>query len=581
MFGADCLLSTVAGRQRRIPPGGWWELFEHRATVCPTRTALIADEVRWTFRELDVWSNRLGRALRDCGAGTGTVVECAMTQSARAVVALLAIAKTGATYLPIDPTLPAARVDMIRADARPALLVTDVPALAGAGPRVVLDAESWQRDLAGYDDRPLGNAAAGPAYVIYTSGSTGRPNGVVVGNRSLVNLYREVATWFPRRPCRVAHSLPWGFDASWNPLLWMLGGHELHLVPDDVRTDPERYVRFARRHRLSVVETVSAHVVSLADAGLLADDARPELLLLGGEAVSRSLWTQLRATPGLTAMNLYGPTECTVVTTACRLADRETPAIGRPIGNARVGVVDAALRPVPTGEPGELLVGGAGLALGYLNRPELTADRFTGPPRQRWYRTGDRCRWLPDGNLDWLGRLDQQIKIRGNRVEPGEAEHALLAVPGVRQAMVRTEGESAGPRLVAYVVLDDTAHGVDLRQQLRSMLPDYLVPAEIVPLDALPLSPRGKIDRAVSPRRADESMTPDQELVAAAFRDVLGASVVTAESDFFDLGGHSLTAAALAARLRASGVPCSLREVMRRRTVAQLAELVPDNRETS
>jgi amino acid adenylation domain-containing protein len=571
---------TVAGAKRRIPSGSWCDLFIRRAALCPDRTALVADDVAWTFHELDLCSNRLGHALRDCGAGPGTVVECAMTRSARAVVALLAIAKTGATYLPIDPASPAARLAAIHADARAALRVTDVPALADTETAVVLDADSWQYDLADYDDRPPPHAIADAAYVIYTSGSTGRPNGVVVGHRSLVNLYRELATWFPRRPCRVAHGLPWGFDASWNPLLWMVGGHELHLVPDDVRADPERYVRFARRHRLSVVEAVPAHVASLADAGLLADDARPDLLLLGGEAVSRSLWSQLRGASGLTAMNLYGPTECTVVTTACRLAGRETPAIGRPIGNVQVRVVDASLRPLPTGEAGELLVGGAGLAVGYLNRPALTADRFVGRPPRRWYRTGDRVRWLPDGDLEWRGRLDQQVKIRGNRVEPGEAEHALLAVPGVRQAMVRAEGEAAGLRLVAYVVLDDDAGQVDLRQRLRTMLPDYLVPADIVPLNALPLGPNGKIDRAVSLRHVDESMTPAQELVATAFRDVLGASVIAAESDFFDLGGHSLAAAALAARLRASGVPCSLREVLRRRTVALLAELVPDERET-
>lgn len=579
MFEADRLMSTVAGMTRRIPSGGWWELFERRADLCPLRTALVADDVGWTFRELDVWSNRLGHALRDYGAGPGTMVGCAMTRSARAVVALLAIAKTGATYLPVDPTLPAARVATILADARPTLLVTDVPILAGAGVRVVVDAETWQRDLASYDEHPLGQNAADPAYVIYTSGSTGRPNGVVVGNRSLINLYRELTTWFLHRPCRVAHGLPWGFDASWNPLLWMVGGHELHLAPDDVRVDPERYVRFARRHRLSVVEAVPAHVAALADAGLLADDARPELLLLGGEAVSLPLWSQLRATPGMTAVNLYGPTECTVVTTACRLAGREAPAIGRPIGNTRVQVVDASLQPAPAGDPGELLVGGAALAIGYLNRPELTEDRFVRVP-QRWYRTGDLCRWAPDGNLEWLGRLDSQVKIRGHRVEPGEAEHALLKMPGVRHAVVRADGDAADPRLVGYVVLDDAARGVDLREQLRALLPDYLVPTAIVPVDTMPLGPNGKIDRAVLPR-ADKSMTPAQELIAAAFRAVLGTSVVDAESDFFVLGGHSLTAAALAARLRAAGVPCSLRDVLQRPTVAQLAELVPARQETT
>jgi amino acid adenylation domain-containing protein len=528
--------SVVDGVARELPDVAWIELFTRRAAATPARTALVADGAAWTFRDLDLWSNRLARALS--GAGPGTVVACLLPRSARAILALLAVAKTGAAYLPVDPTQPQARTAAILADARPAITLDDWP------------------DLTPHDPGPLPSPpATGPAYVIYTSGSTGRPKGVVGGHLGLVNLYHELAAqYFPPAPRRVAHGLPLSFDASWNPLLWLVGGHEVHLAPDDVRADPERYVRFVRDRGITVVEAVPAHLSALVDAGLL--DTRPELLLMGGEAVGQSLWSRLRDA-GVDAVNLYGPTETTVFTTACRLSTRDTPAIGRPIANTRVAVVDADLRPVPVGEPGELLVSGACVAHGYLGRP----DRFDA------YRTGDRCRLDHDGQLEWLGRLDDQVKIRGHRVEPGEVEHALLSLPGVRQAAVRVEGSGHARRLAAYVVLDSgTADTV--RARLALELPEYLLPT-VVPLDALPLGPHGKLDRPAM-------LTPAQEIVAAPVRALLETAAVTAGSDFFALGGNSLSAAALAARLRAVGVPCSLRDVLRLRTVARIAELVPE-----
>jgi amino acid adenylation domain-containing protein len=571
--------STLFGPARRLPRTDWCALFEHRAVVSPSRIGLVADDYAnadaWTFRELDGWSNRLAHLLRAAGAAPGTIVACAMTRSVRAVLSLLAVAKTGATYLAVAPALPPARVATILADARPAVVLTDAPDLVTRAD-IVLPADGWRTVLARHADTPVGTGK-GAAYVVYTSGSTGEPKGVVVGHRSVLNLHHELAaSIFPAGtgPLRVAHGLPLSFDASWNPLLWLVGGHELHLVPDDVRADPERYVRFTREHRLAVVEAVPAHMTALLAAGLLAGGHRPELLLMGGEAVGQSLWSRLRGTPGVAAVNLYGPTECTVFTTACRLAEHETPSIGRPIGNTSVQVVDADLRPVPVGEPGELVVGGACLAIEYLGRPDLTADRFVAAPA-RAYRTGDLCRCLPDGHLEWLGRLDDQVKIRGHRVEPGEAEHALLALPDVRQAVVRAEGAGDTLRLVAYVVLE-AGTGDEVRERLRQVLPDYLVPA-VVTLDTLPLGRHGKIDRraiTVGARRPAE-LTPAQEIVTESFRALLGIDTVDAHSDFFTLGGHSLSAAVLASRLRAAGVPCSLRDVLHRRTVARLAELVP------
>ncbi|UMP03431.1 amino acid adenylation domain-containing protein [Amycolatopsis sp. EV170708-02-1] len=569
--------STVNGTRRRLPRVGWCDLFEHQARRTPDGICLVADEVAWTFHELDRWGDRLARVLRDTGAAPGTVVACAMTRSVRAVLAVLATAKAGAVHLPIDPSLPAARVGAILADARPSVVLTDAASLADRAD-LLLSGEDWQGELAGRDERRLPRTGDGAAYVIYTSGSTGRPKGVVVGHRSLVNLHGELtARFFPagRGPQRVAHGLPLVFDASWNPLLWMVGGHELHLVPDPVRADPESYVDFVREHRLSVVEAVPAQMSALLQAGLLEDRNRPRTLLMGGEAIGQELWSHLRGAVGVTAVNLYGPTECTVFTTACRLSDRATPSIGRPIGNTAVQVVDDELRPVPVGEPGELLIGGSCLALGYFGRPELTADRFVTTGERR-YRTGDRGRLAPDGRLEWLGRLDDQVKIRGHRVEPGEVEQALLSLPGVRQAVVRAEG--AEPRLVAYVVLG-TGTVPLVWERLRATLPPYLLPSSVIPLETMPLGPNGKIDRAALtppvPAVRVSVLTPTQELVATAFRVQLEIPAVDADSDFFALGGHSLSAAALAVRLRALGVPCSLRDVLARRTVARLAELVP------
>ncbi len=578
-------LSVAEGARRDLPRGNWADLFARRASRSPARVGLVADGVVWTFRDLDAWSNRLARVLRDAGAGPGAVVVCAMTRSARAVLALLAVAKTGAVHAPVDPALPPARIAAILADARPAVVVSDVPALS-ARADVVLDPEGWLGDLDCRSPEPLPRPdTTGPAYLVYTSGSTGQPKGVLVGHSSLVNLHSELeATVFPAdaRPRRVAHGLPLSFDASWDPLLWLVGGHEVHLLPEAVRVDPERYVRFVRDHRVAVVEAVPAHLVSLLDAGLLAADDRPELVLTGGEAVSRSLWARLRATPRLSAMNLYGPTECTVFTTSCPLAERAAPAIGRPIGNTRAAVVDDELRPVPVGAPGELLISGACLALGYAGRPELTAERFVTEP-YRAYRTGDLCRMLPDGHLEWLGRLDDQVKIRGHRVEPGEVEHVLLGQPDIWQAVVVTDQAGAG--LVAYVVPDGNAvDGAEVRGRLRRTLPEYMIPSAFVVLATRPLNRNGKVDRAALPATAatvprPTALSAAEEVVAGQFRCLLGVPAVGADSDFFALGGHSLSAAALASRLRALGVPCALRDVLRLRTVARIAELVPTARQ--
>jgi amino acid adenylation domain-containing protein len=562
----------------------WWEPFTRWARETPGRTALVVDDEEWTFVALDAASDRLSARLVAEGIGRGDIVACAMGRSARAVLAILALAKLGAVYLPLDARAPGARLAEIVRDAGPAAVLCDLaePPDAGTGPWSWLgepgDPERCLLSRGPHAGGPPAKDGDDPAYLVYTSGSTGRPKGVVVGNRGLVNVYDELhANYFGLvngRAPRVAHGISWAFDASWNPLLWLVGGHELHLLSDDVRADPDLYVDAIRHRGLTIAEVGPTMTTAMIEVGLLAADTQPAALLMGGEAIGAALWNRLRDVPGTVAVNLYGPTECTVFATAGRLDKHSAPTIGRPIANTAVRLVD-----------GELWLGGPGLAHGYWRRPELTAAQFV----QGWYRTGDLCRLLPGGYLEFQGRVDDQVKIRGQRAEPREAEQQLLSCPEVRQAAVVVDGEGADRRLVAYVVTDPGADPARLRDRLRQRLPDYLLPSRVTAVRRLPLTPNGKIDRS-APAAAwgrlavghatpmTPPRTPAERAVADQWRLVLGSTVIDVHQDFSDAGGDSLRAAQLAARLRAAGLPCQLHDVLEHPTIARLSiHLAPEN----
>ncbi|MEW2513754.1 amino acid adenylation domain-containing protein [Streptomyces sp. NPDC046870] len=605
-------LEVLAGAERRRVLAGWsgteaaahtgteagagatvHRLVEECAALRPDATAVRSAGGDLTYRDLNARANRLARHLRSHGAGPGAAVAVCLERGPEQITALLAVLKSGAAYVPLDPEHPSDRLAYMVADARAELVVTDGARAARLpeGPGRFLTDRDWP-SLAGlpaHDPEP----AATPddlAYVIYTSGSTGRPKGVEIEHRSLVDLVRWTADTFGAAPGRrVALLAGVGFDASAWELWPALATGATVCVPDDtVRLTPELLRRWLTEQRVTGT-FVSTPVLEALAALDWSEPTSLEYVLTGGDA--------LRLPAGLRlpfrVVNNYGPTESTVVTTSTEVVPgTPVPPIGRPVPGTFVYVVDRHGRPVPTGVPGELLVGGTGLARGYRGQPEQTAQRFVtvhvdGTPR-RVYRTGDRVRWLADGQLEFLGRLDEQVKLRGHRIEPGEIEAVLLAGPDIAAATVVVREDTPGDRrLVAYVVpaAGGRVTSEALRGRLRRELPDFMVPSAFVALERLPLTPNGKVDRRALPApepRASAAggpapRTPVERAIAAAWSQVLGTEVTGVDDNFFELGGHSLLATQVTSRLRdALGVEVPVRALFAAPTVAGLAAAVAE-----
>ncbi|OSP40585.1 non-ribosomal peptide synthetase, partial [Streptomyces sp. 13-12-16] len=624
--GLDLLLpgerTAPAAAREPVPDDTVADLLADRAARTPDAVALVFGGQSLTYAELDARINRLARLLLARGAGPEKAVALALPRSLDMVTALFAVLRTGAAYLPLDLDHPADRLRLMVADTGPLCLVSTTavaPALRGEegplAPELLLDTPSVSAELSalphdGITDAERPAFARGvpgrlehPAYIIYTSGSTGRPKGVVTPYRGLTNMQlnhqREIfdpaiASAGGRR-LRIAHTVSFAFDMSWEELLWLVEGHEVHVCDEELRRDAEALVAYCDRHAVDVVNVTPTYAQLLIEEGLLEQDPaagrhRPALVLLGGEAVPDSVWTRLRSTEGTYGYNLYGPTEYTINTLGGSTTDSATPTVGLPIRGTRAHVLDTMLRPVPPGCPGELYIAGTGLARGYHERPGLTAERFVadpfGEPGERMYRTGDLVRRRPDGLLDFLGRTDDQVKIRGYRIEPAEITAALSAHPEVARAAVVVVPSAGTKRLVGYVVPEEGGQpGEDLprrlRDHLRSGLPDYMVPAALVPVDTLPLTVNGKLDvkalpapDLTGPGTGRPPRTPHEETLCALFADVLGLPEdgVGADDDFFDLGGHSLLATRLVGRARAAlGVELAIRDLFEAPTVAELA----------
>ncbi|MFF2717240.1 amino acid adenylation domain-containing protein [Streptomyces sp. NPDC058011] len=567
-----------------------------------------------TFAELDAASDRLAHLLAGLGAParTGATVALALPRTADMVVALLAVLKAGLVCQPLDLGHPAARTLAVLEDARPVAVIGTAATLAALPAHGVstlaLDEPATAAALAACPDGPLatGPVLGDPAYLIHTSGSTGRPKGVLVSHASLANLgaghltdhIAPAVARTGRERLRVAHSASFAFDASWDPLLWMVHGHELHLLDDAAYRDPAVLSAYVGTHRVDYLDVTPSYAEALIAEGLL-DESRhhPAHLVVGGEAVPPALWERLTDAEAVHPVNLYGPTETTVDAYYWLPGDSADRPEGRPVRGSRVHVLDSSLRPVPAGVTGELYVAGPCLALGYLGRPDLTAERFVadpfgalhGTPGGRMYRTGDLVRRREDHTLEFLGRSDDQVKIRGFRIELGEIQARLAAHPQVAAAAVIAREAGHGKRLLAYAVPDKDATAPTpnaLRDHLAAALPEHMVPATVTLLDALPRTANDKLDHRALPDPEPLSPAigaevvgesgPHTEIVCGLYADVLGiAEPPAAEAGFLDLGGHSLLAARLAARVREHfGVPFSIADVFRHSTAAAIAAQV-------
>ncbi|MGW4379739.1 amino acid adenylation domain-containing protein [Kitasatospora sp. NPDC004531] len=580
-----------------VPSASVAELLAERAVLVPGETALVFGSQSWSYAELDARVDGLARLFAARGAGPERVVALGLPRSLDMVAALFAVLRCGAAYLPLELDYPAERLALMVEETAPVVLVTTEAASARMPEypaTVLLDDPSVVAELAAMPSGafrvPYEPDAA--AYVIFTSGSTGRPKGVVTPYRGLTNMqvnhreaiFEPVVASAGGRRLRIAHTVSFSFDMSWEELLWLVEGHEVHVLDEELRRDAQGLADYCAQHAVDVINVTPSYAQALVECGLLDEGRhRPVLVLLGGEAVSESLWSKLSDTPGVMGYNLYGPTEYTINTLGGGTLDSPTATVGRPIRNTVAHVLDACLRPVPVGVAGELYVSGVGLARGYLNRPGLTAERFVadpfGEPGARMYRTGDVVRRRADGLLDFLGRADDQVKIRGYRIEPGEIEDALAAHEGVARAAVVVREDTPGvKRLVGYLV--PTANGLDtaeLRARLAARLPEYMVPSALVTVDALPLTVNGKLDRRALPappsgpaERAPRDAR--EEILCGAFGEVLGLTEVGPEENFFDLGGHSLLATRLIARVRTVlGAALTVRDLFEAPTPADLA----------
>ncbi len=572
-----------------------------QAARTPSALAVEMGPERWTYRRLIGSARRLARHLRELGVSPDSIVGLCTERSPAMVVGMLAVLEAGGAWLPLDPSYPAERLAFMLEDAGARVLLVQESLLkrmpVGSRHVVLLD-ERWD---SGEDmGQPLRTdvTPSNLAYIIYTSGSTGQPKGVMVTHRGVCNRLRWALEVY-RLDERDAflQKASFGFDVSvWECFAPLLAGARLVLAEPGGQGDGAYLTRAIREHRITFIDFAP----SMLTAFLAEEDVEKcvslRQVVVGGETLAPELRDRMLARLPVPLDNMYGATEVTIDTTRWVCAPGQAPycvPIGRPIANSRLYVVDPEVRPVPVGVTGELLMGGAGVTRGYLRRPDLTAERFVpdpfgDQPGDRLYRTGDLVRWLPDGALDFLGRLDHQVKVRGFRIELGEIETALVALPGVREAVVLVREDAGDRLLVAYVVGDIGGIAVEelrrsLREQLRERLPDYMVPAAFVALAALPLTANDKVDRKAllaleaapeQPGPREGYMAPrtrEEEIIAAVWAQILRLPRVGVNDNFFELGGDSILSVQIVARARQAGLLFTVRHIFEHQTVAGLA----------
>lgn len=559
------------GSLRTVP-----EQISHWALTTPDATAVSCADGVLSYAELDARAASLAATLVQRGARPGRLVAVCLPRSPELVIALVAVLYAGAAYVPLDPEHPIDRLTTVLGEAAPDVVITTSALLGslGASTQAVCIDDAAKSEQRRHPDVHGRATMDDLAYVIYTSGSTGRPKGVCVSHGAVANYLAWMREAYSVRPAdAVLQKAPATFDASvWELFLPLVAGARLVLAPTTAPQDPSVLLAAVREHGVSLLQLVPSQLRMVLESGSGAELAGVRRLFLGGEALPREVLAQLVATcPQLPITNLYGPTEATVYATYWDVepgtwAPSQPVMIGTPIANARVYLLDDAGSLVPDGAVGEIVIGGAGVADGYLNRPELTAERFIPDPfgraGERAYRTGDRGRRRVSGGIEFLGRADGQVKLRGFRIELGEIESVLTTCPGVTGAIAALEEHADGDRrLLAYVTI---AAGVqlgtaELRQFVRQRLPDFMVPSTVAVMSAFPVTPNGKLDRnalrahGVTQPQGEAGATaiagPVEQVVAELWQEILQTERVGAETNFFDVGGHSLLAMRMAARL--------------------------------
>ncbi len=589
--------------ERPYPPALIHELVEQQARRTPDGIALRDAGSTFTYSQLAQRVDQLARHLAQRGAGPGTLVAVCLDRSASVVIALLALLKAGSAYLPLDITYPAARLAYMLADAHPALVLTQAALVdkvpPTAAPKVLLEAVLRDLDRAVPELPHAPSNPLSPAYITYTSGSTGQPKGVVVPHRGVANLLQYAAQEFGCGPgARVLQGVPLGFDVSLFEMFYTLStGAELTVPAEDLTHNPNAMVAHMQRGAVTDLHTSPALLGLLIAEPGYARCSTLQRVFVGGEALPADLMQRhLRMFPDTALINCYGPTEASVWTSfwRCDAGDVASVApLGTPVANTQLYVLDRHQQPVPVGVAGELCIGGDGLAIGYLRRPELTAERFvpnawSADPAARLYRTGDLACFRSAGMVDFLGRIDTQVKIRGHRVETGEVEHVLLGHPDVREAVVVARQDVPGDeKLVAYLIARNGRRPPtdELRRFAAHTLPDFMLPNAVVWLTAYPLTPSKKVDRKLLPAPQTSRpelatgylapRTPTERALAKIWATVLDRERVGVRDNFFDLGGHSLLAARAFMEMgQRLGVTLPPSVLFSAPTIAALAEVV-------
>ena len=589
-------------RSQYAQSGGIHDLFNAQFERTPDNTAVREGERRLSFRQLQERSNRLAHYLRKLGASTGTRVALCVDRSFDMFVGLLGILKTGAAYVPLDPSHPPGRMASLLEDAKPAVLITQQKLLANAPvhriPTVILDAD-WHKIARASADFPASDVQSDdPAYVLYTSGSSGKPKGVEGTHRGAMNRMRWMWERYPFEAGEVCcQKTNVGFvDSVWEIFGPLLAGVPSVILPTEVVRDPEELLQILAGEGVTRIVLVPSLLRALLDHAPNLQERVPRLKLwsCSGEALSGELAGRFRqGFPEATLLNIYGSSEVAADVTWHEVLEKEedigaTVPIGKPISNTQMYVLDPHRNPVPVGVRGEIYVGGDGLALGYWNRAVLTAERFVENPiapeqSKRLYRTGDLGRWRGDGEIEYLGRVDGEVKLRGMRIDLGEIESVLVSHAGLREAAVERVEEGGEARLVAYLVAEDgeKADGRELRQYLRSKLPEHMVPARFVQVAELPLLSSGKVNRralataegvVLSEQGTVAPRTAVEQKLAGMWREVLKVGKVGVDQNFFELGGHSLLVLQVMVRIRREfDVELGVRTMFEEPTIAELA----------